>query len=156
MTNTVCLNCSQSLQHSLSWICVASMPLNWNVLSTCCLMYVTEEEKLSNCKESRAEMEYYVNFMAEHTPELYISLCSRKTRKFRTTTEKVLNKLKAEFYSSIRRFLIFTSPPLSSFMYACWTFHESTEEKKSWKVISFIVVVYNLLIKKSLPLLSEH
>ena len=109
-------------------------------------MYVAEEEKLSNWKESRAEMEYYVNFMAEDTPELYISLCSRKTRKFPTTTEKVLNKLKAEFYSSIRRFLIFTSPSLSSLMYACWTFHESTVEKKraekSFRLSSLFIIYW--------------
>lgn len=105
------LNCSQSLQHSLSWICVASMLLNWNVLSTCCLMNVAEEEKLSNRRKIHRETsgngilcKFYGGTYAQ---TLYFTLQPRE--KNIPTTKKVLNKLKKIFYSSIRRLLIFTS-----------------------------------------------
>lgn len=96
-------NCSQSLC-ILFRVCVGSILLNGNVLSTCCLVNCKKGKnkegalrgvKKETMQTKKMEMEYYVNFMVKHAPKLYISLSSGSRKN--ETEKKVLNKL--EFFT---------------------------------------------------------
>lgn len=63
------------------------MLLNWNVLSTCCLVSAAKKQKAFAGKEKNGT-EYYVNFMVKHTPKLYISLSSTKKNKKISSDDK--------------------------------------------------------------------